>query len=155
MPDKENRQTAVVVEKTYDFLLWLLPKVEKFPRSFRFTVGDRMEAVALDLLLALVEASYSAEKGALLDTANRKANGLRYLLRLSKDLKLLTLDSYGFAAQRLEEVGRMIGGWQKSQVQSESQQSKHNWVKNHLPPKKFALQPQCGLQSLCSVGELS
>jgi hypothetical protein len=29
MPGKENRQTAVVVEKAYDFLLWLLPKVEK------------------------------------------------------------------------------------------------------------------------------
>ncbi len=40
MPGKENRQTAVVVEKAYDFLLWLLPKVEKFQRSFRFTVGD-------------------------------------------------------------------------------------------------------------------
>jgi hypothetical protein len=41
-------------------------------------------------------------------------NGIRYLLRLAKDLKLLTLDSYGFAAGRLDEVGRMIGGWQKS-----------------------------------------
>jgi hypothetical protein len=119
MPGKEHPQTAVVVEKTYDFLLWLLPKVEKFPRSFRFTVGDRMVAVGLDLLLALVEASFSVEKGALLDAANRRANGLRYLLRLSKDLKLLTLDSYGFAAQRLEEVGRMIGGWQKSQRRKE------------------------------------
>jgi len=119
MPDKENRPTAVVVERTYDFLLWLLPKVEKFQRSFRFTVGDRMVAVGLDLLLVLVEASFSVEKGALLDTANRKANGLRYLLRLSKDLKLLTLDSYGFAALRLEEIGRMIGGWQKSQRRKE------------------------------------
>ena len=56
MPGKENRQTAVVVEKTYDSLLWLLPKVEKSQRSFRFTLGDRMVTVGLDLLLALVEA---------------------------------------------------------------------------------------------------
>ena len=119
MPRQEPRETAIVVEKTYDFLLWLLPKAEKLPRSFRFSVGDRMVAAGLDLLLALVEASFSAEKGALLDTANRRANGLRYLLRLSKDLKLLTLDSYGFAALRLEEIGRMIGGWQKSQRRKE------------------------------------
>ena len=32
----------MVVGKTYDLLLWLLPKVEKFPRSFRFSVGDRL-----------------------------------------------------------------------------------------------------------------
>jgi hypothetical protein len=75
--------------------------------------------VGLDLLLALVEASLSLEKGALLETANRRVNGLRYLLRLSKDLKLLTVDSYGFAALRLDEVGRMIGGWQKSQRRKE------------------------------------
>jgi hypothetical protein len=35
--------------------LWLLPKVEKFPRSFRFTVGDRIAGVGIDLLLLLVE----------------------------------------------------------------------------------------------------
>ena len=33
MPVEGRRETAVVVEKTYDFLLWLLPKVEKFPRA--------------------------------------------------------------------------------------------------------------------------
>lgn len=105
---------AVVVERAYDFALWLLPKVEKFPRSFRFTVGDRAVKVGLDLLLALVEAAYSADKTELLAVANRRVNGLRYLIRLAKDLKLLTLDSYGFASGRIEEIGRMTGGWQKS-----------------------------------------
>jgi hypothetical protein len=114
MPGEPRHETAVVVQKTYDFLLWLLPKVEKFPRSFRFSVGDRTVATALDLLLALVEGSYSVDKAALLETANQRGNGLRYLLRLAKDLKLLSLDSYGFAAERMEEIGRMIGGWQKS-----------------------------------------
>ena len=111
---EESQEPAVVVQRTYDFLLWLLPKVEKLPRSYRFSVGERMVAVGLDLLLALVDAAYSSEKGAFLDQASRRANGLRYLLRLAKDLRLLTVDSYGFSAQKLEEIGRMIGGWQKS-----------------------------------------
>jgi hypothetical protein len=114
MSGKDARQTAVVVERTYDLLLWLLPKVEKFPRSFRFSVGGRSVEVGLDLLLALVEAAYSSEKAGLLEAASRHANGLRYLLRLAKDLRLLSLDSYGFAAERLDEVSRMIGGWEKS-----------------------------------------
>jgi retron-type reverse transcriptase len=105
MSGKDARQTAVVVERTYDLLLWLLPKVEKFPRSFRFSVGGRSVEVGLDLLLALVEAAYSSEKAGLLEAASRHANGLRYLLRLAKDLRLLSLDSYGFAAERLD-------GWQ-------------------------------------------
>jgi len=110
----ERSQAPIAVVKTYDFVLWLLPKVEKFARAYRFTVGDRMVNLALDLLLLLVEAAYSADKADLLERASRRTNGLRYMLRLAKDLRLLALDSYGFAAERLDEIGRMIGGWQKS-----------------------------------------
>ena len=48
-------QPAIVVVKAYDFVLWLLPKVEKFNRSYRFSVGDRLVSHGLDLLLLLVE----------------------------------------------------------------------------------------------------
>ena len=72
MPAEQGSESAVVVQKTYDLLLWLLPKAEKFPRSFRFSVGDRLVAVGLDLLLALVEAAYSRDKADLLETASRK-----------------------------------------------------------------------------------
>ena len=114
MPPAQEREPAVVVGKAYDFVLWLLPKVEKFGRSFRFSVGDRLVSQGLDLLLLLVEAAYSKNKSALLQQANVKANTLRYLLRLAKDLQLLSVDSYGFAVERLEEIGRMVGGWQKT-----------------------------------------
>jgi hypothetical protein len=42
MPSGEHNQAPVVVGKAYELVLWLLPKGEKFPRSYRFTVGDRM-----------------------------------------------------------------------------------------------------------------
>ena len=107
-------QPAVVVMKAYDFALWLLPKAEKFNRSYRFSIGERIVSHGLDLLLLLVEAAYSSNKTAILQQANTKVNGVRYLLRLAKDLKLVTTDSYEFAAERLDEIGRMVGGWQKA-----------------------------------------
>lgn len=103
-----------MVTKAYDLALWLLPKVEKFPRSFRFSIGDRIVSGALDLLLSLVDAAYATAKAPALEAASRSVNGLRYLLRLSKDLQLLTRDSHAFAAERLDEVGRMVGGWRRS-----------------------------------------
>lgn len=116
MAEGEQGGPAVVVVKAYDFTMWLLPKVEKFARSYKFTVGERLVGHGLDLLLLLVECAYAHNKAALLQEASTKVNGLRYLLRLSKDLKLLPLDSYGFAAERLDEIGRMVGGWHKSAV---------------------------------------
>ena len=103
----------VVVGKAYDFVLWLLPKVEGFPRSHRFTLGERLSAHGLDILTLLTEAAYAGSKQELLGHANRKINSARLLLRLSKDLKMLSGDAYAFAAERLDEIGRMTGGWRK------------------------------------------
>ena len=114
MPAKPDEAIPVVVGKAYDFVLWLLPKVETFPRSHRFTIGERLSAQGLDVLVILTEAAYSSAKDELLTHANRKVNSTRLLLRLAKDLKLLSLDAYAFAAERLDEIGRMVGGWRKA-----------------------------------------
>jgi len=114
MPQTPSSEPALVVQRAYDLALWLLPKSEKFSRAYRFSLGDRIVSTTLDLLTALVEAAYSTQKSALLDQANRRANTLRYLLRMAKDLRLLSADSQAYAAARLEEIGRMIGGWRKS-----------------------------------------
>lgn len=37
-------EPAVVVQKAYDWVLWIVPKVEKFPRSYRFLMGRTAEA---------------------------------------------------------------------------------------------------------------
>ena len=110
----QEKEPAVVVGKTYDFVLWLLPKVEGFPRSYRFSVGDRLVGQGLDLLQTLVQSAYTSDKARLLQQASLQTNGIRYLLRLAKDLRLLSLEAYGFSSGALEEIGRMVGGWQRS-----------------------------------------
>jgi hypothetical protein len=35
-----DANAPVAVVKAYDFVLWLLPKVESFPRKHKFTVGS-------------------------------------------------------------------------------------------------------------------
>jgi hypothetical protein len=44
----------VVVQKAYEFNLWLIEKVNRFPRGHRFGVGHRLLQGVLDLLLKLV-----------------------------------------------------------------------------------------------------
>jgi 23S rRNA-intervening sequence protein len=116
---KPSSELPVVVQKAYEFSLWLIQKVENFPRSYRFSVGDRLVQSVLDLLLRLVDAAYSRDKSAILNEVNGLLNRMRFLLRLAKDLKLLLVDSYGFAAESVEEIGRMAGGWRKASVRAE------------------------------------
>jgi hypothetical protein len=40
------RQNGPALEKAYQFALWLVPTVEKFPRSQNFLLGDRLQSLA-------------------------------------------------------------------------------------------------------------
>lgn len=38
-----SKRTGAAIEAPYQFLTWLVPAIEKFPRSHKFTTGDRIE----------------------------------------------------------------------------------------------------------------
>ena len=52
------------ITKLYDLLLWMIPKLEKFPRNQKFLLGERIETLMLDILERLIEAAYSRSKTA-------------------------------------------------------------------------------------------
>ena len=52
------RNTGAALEAHYRFVLWLVPAVERFPRSRKFLMGDRIQGAALDVLERLIEATY-------------------------------------------------------------------------------------------------
>jgi hypothetical protein len=49
MTDNSER-TGAAIETHYQFLAWLVPAVEKFPKSQKFTLGDRVQTTALDVV---------------------------------------------------------------------------------------------------------
>jgi 23S rRNA-intervening sequence protein len=116
-----SKRTGAAVEAHYQFLIWLLPTVEKFPRSHKFTLGDRVENAALDVLDALIEATYTRNRLQHLRQANLGIEKLRFLLRLACDLRLLDRRRYEHAARALDETGRLIGGWMKAHSTSRSE----------------------------------
>ena len=64
MPGRNDpaRQTGPALEKHYQLLTWLLGRVEKFPRSQKFTLGDRIAGLGLDILEDLTEATYTRDR---------------------------------------------------------------------------------------------
>ena len=60
--DTATRQYGPALEKSYRFLMWLIPTLDKFPKSQRFLLGDRIESTALDMLEGLIEATYTRSR---------------------------------------------------------------------------------------------
>lgn len=103
-----------VILKLYDLMLWTLNHTARFPRHHRYSLGLKIEATLFDLLEILIEARYVREKAALLDRANIVLERLRFQMRLAKDVAVLPVKSYAFQAEKVEEIGRMIGGWKNA-----------------------------------------
>jgi hypothetical protein len=101
--------------RTHDFLLWLLPQAQKFPRTYRFTLSERIQRKAMDFQDLIVSAgkSQGGERRAHLKQADVALEQLRFWLRFARELDLLTIGQYEHAARMLVEVGRLLGGWIK------------------------------------------
>ena len=108
------RETGHALELHYRFILWLVPALDRFPRAQRFLLGDRIQGTALDVLEALIDATYTRRRQSHLSRANLGIEKLRFLLRLAHDLRHLDRRRYEHAARCLDETGRRIGAWMKA-----------------------------------------
>lgn len=103
----------IVFKKTYDFLIWLYPCLDKFPKSQKFVLGNRIMENVLDFLEILIETNNAYEKKDLLKKASIKLDEIRVLFRLAKDLRLINLKRYQVACEKINELGRILGGLRK------------------------------------------
>lgn len=72
------RKTGPAVEAHFQFLIWLVPAIEKFPRTQKFLLGDRIQTAALDVLECLIEATYTRDRKGQLARANLGIEKLRF-----------------------------------------------------------------------------
>ena len=47
----------ILFQKTYDFLLWLYPIINRIPKSHRLVLGRHLEELAISLLIFVVKAN--------------------------------------------------------------------------------------------------
>ena len=109
MAESEN-----ILTKLEDVLVYLIPQLNKFPRDQKFVLGDRIETKLLEVQEECLWAYYSRDKRGHLLEANLQLEVARHLVRLAHALKLFSHHTYGVLAEKMDEVGRMIGGWLKS-----------------------------------------
>jgi len=104
-----------IFTRTFDFLTWLLPASNRFPRAHRFTVTQRLLDAAFDLREHLEAANHQQglSRLNLLRQADQDLGRVRLYLRLAAHWNWLTPGQYEHAAGMLAEIGRLLGGWLK------------------------------------------
>ena len=112
---QHKETTPQAVEACHDLLAWMIPQLDKLPRSRRFTIGERIESGLLEVLERLIEAAYSrgTVKFEALNSANLRLDTVRHLWRLGHGLGNVPHKQYQHGARLMEDLGRQLGAWRQ------------------------------------------
>ena len=111
-----QKKEMVIFTRSFDFLTWLLPATNNFPRAHRHSFTQRMLDAAFDLRehLEMANLRKGNTRLAQLRLADEALSKLRVYLRLAARWHWLNRGQYGHAAGMVAEVGRLLGGWIKT-----------------------------------------
>jgi len=105
-----------IIQKVYDFYREFYQLIPQMPKQDRHTVGQKIQNTCLDLLENLIYASRTDRKNKLgfLEQSAAKLDLLKLLLRLVEDVKAIPTKKYLILSEKLQEIGKMLGGWIRS-----------------------------------------
>jgi len=105
-----------IIRKTYELHQALHEFQRTIPKAARYTVWQRCENRSLEILEGFFRVGYlpqDARSERLIDVSAH-IDMLRIFVRLSYDVKAISQKKYLVIQQKLDEIGRMLGGWIKS-----------------------------------------
>lgn len=109
-------QESALYSRTYDLLVWLLPRAARFPRLRRSELAWRVASRALDLQESLMfaDAQRDEEQRIHLARADAQLSQLVKLVRICKEQDMLSTRQYTHVSAMLVEIGCLLDGWQNS-----------------------------------------
>lgn len=107
---------APVFQKTFDLLKKFHATRNKLPKTEKYALGEQIEGALLTTLLAIMEAGRTKKHLKLtpLDRAIAANDKTQVLIRLLFEIGLANEKEYLGFSEQIQQIGRMLGGWQRS-----------------------------------------
>jgi hypothetical protein len=105
-----------IFKETYDLYRTFYSFRLSIPKQDRYTLWQKCETLLLDVLEGIMVAGQTNRLAKLpvLEAASTKLNLLRVFVRLLSDVKAIDNKQYVALEMKVDEIGRMLGGWIKS-----------------------------------------
>ncbi|HEX37419.1 MAG TPA: four helix bundle protein [Candidatus Cloacimonetes bacterium] len=97
-----------ILNKLFDFIVWIEPKIAVFPRNYRYNLGNRIENTLYDTMESLLQVRFSKNKLRHLYDSNTSIEKLRYYFRLCYKLKIVKDKSYEHLSLLLTEISTLL-----------------------------------------------
>lgn len=106
-----------VIDAAYELLRELYERSNRFPRTWRYSLGSDVIRRANMILGELLTCKYTSDvsrKHDGLSWINVELERLRFQIRLAYDVRAMHADAQRAILERVANVGKQVGGWRKS-----------------------------------------
>lgn len=115
MPDKPKE--FLTLEKVFDMIEYAYPALAQFPKSEKFGLATDIKRTMDEILGLCIEVQKRRTKRTTLTNLDIAIAKLKAYIRLALNLKFLPPKKYGLWTDMIVEIGKMVGGLLKAEIQ--------------------------------------
>ncbi len=111
-----------ILAKTREMIGYGYAAIEQFPKRAKFSFGKEMEQIMLNTVRLVIRTNKKYYKKTTLQELDIEIATLKLYVRMAHEMRLsnshppfLPMKKYEIWSKKLDEIGRMLGGWIKSQ----------------------------------------
>ncbi len=109
----KRKEDYPIFDKSYQLSVDIFRETMKFPKSQRYVIAQRLQNASLGFIEEITLGFTSVDKLSALNRASDYLEKLRILTRVTLDLNFWSFKSYERINVKINEVGKMLGGWIK------------------------------------------
>jgi len=102
-----------IYRAAYDLLKLLAKLTQQYPRGYRQGLAREVFTEAQAVVVGIFRANCAADKAPILENLREHLETLKLLLRLSKDLHLISPGQFGATVELTDAIGKQASGWIK------------------------------------------
>lgn len=109
-----DRDPLLILGKIEDMMLYAYPVLNAYPKYERFVLAADIKRCMDQAMEGTIEANKKYYKKTTLQELDVEIDKLRKYVRLSYRLKYIDFKKYKQWSEKVNEIGRMLGGWMAS-----------------------------------------
>jgi hypothetical protein len=101
--------------KVYESVKLIYRIVRQFRKEYKYTLGAELQQIIWQILDEVIRANslLDTEKKEGIEKISQLFDKFKIRFRFAFELGLVNAHKFGVAQKEIEEIGKMIGGWQK------------------------------------------
>jgi len=107
----------LITKKIREMIVYNNIMAKQFPKHEKYLLSNKIRELGYNILELSIIINKKFHKKTTLTDLNIKHELLRQLVNLSFELKYIDLQKHRVSQSHIDEVGRMIGGWIKMEIE--------------------------------------